>query len=540
MSGKSRRELRRLPEMLNNSARSNATANAMSSMSPSFSGAVAWLRRHRDQLNITLQLIRMYPNLIQDSCLDGFWDFLQEIVQAERDSEENTSDILQENLSSSMSHANEQDAFPVRVFPPTPGLNRHRPAPSVYLCTQNLKDGNFMQDATVNTLLKSLLQMVYVKVCKSGRSDETEFILSSDVFLFILNEANLSDKSCIDRLSVAVRKNIPVIMVRDPGYTLPESLPDFINDMEPFVRTFSSSETNQQVNVGDIDISVNTSGKDCLIKSDTERCENQKTVFSQPHPRADNLDMKMTLGEVIKDGYSNSVVFSVDFQHISIANLHSALSEYVSVFRNETETSTKTYDKGDNHGHPNEKLFVQNKSMNTNPSLSASKKQKLHGNSKTNTNITTRTTDFSKNSNPLHNKQIVNKQSIKASHLPPIEGKRIEISPVIPQQVRKPLQISKEIAINDVNNIMSLERMLSPQKLKEPKETIYLLFPKPMSAKRNPEVVRWPPKADEDMEIRNNYEMLNLQSASESPVSFDHLGDVPDVSLLDSSSPELE
>ena len=49
--------------------------------SPTIGGAQAWLSRHRDDLNTALRLIQMYPLLIKEECLDGFWTFLQPMLQ---------------------------------------------------------------------------------------------------------------------------------------------------------------------------------------------------------------------------------------------------------------------------------------------------------------------------------------------------------------------------------------------------------------------------------------------------------------------------
>ncbi len=60
--------------------RNMAGAEISAGFSPTIGGALAWLTRHKDELNTALRLVQMYPLLIKEECLDGLWTFLQPML----------------------------------------------------------------------------------------------------------------------------------------------------------------------------------------------------------------------------------------------------------------------------------------------------------------------------------------------------------------------------------------------------------------------------------------------------------------------------
>ena len=49
---------------------------------PSFGGALAWLRAHKKEIATAVNLLRMYPETIEDMSLDPVWCYLEPLIEA--------------------------------------------------------------------------------------------------------------------------------------------------------------------------------------------------------------------------------------------------------------------------------------------------------------------------------------------------------------------------------------------------------------------------------------------------------------------------
>lgn len=49
----------------------------------SYHSALNWIRTHQYVISKCVQLLQIYPNLIQDPSMDNFWDFIEPLVRDE-------------------------------------------------------------------------------------------------------------------------------------------------------------------------------------------------------------------------------------------------------------------------------------------------------------------------------------------------------------------------------------------------------------------------------------------------------------------------
>lgn len=73
-------KMRRDTTLIETFTKSMSEMDITAGFSPTVGGALAWLKRHKDELNTALRLVQMYPLLIQEDCLDGLWVFVQPML----------------------------------------------------------------------------------------------------------------------------------------------------------------------------------------------------------------------------------------------------------------------------------------------------------------------------------------------------------------------------------------------------------------------------------------------------------------------------
>ena len=70
------KERRRDQNLFDFIKRTLADIQMTTGFSPSYDGAMAWLRRHKDILNTAFRLVHMYPTILSEDCAEDIWLFL--------------------------------------------------------------------------------------------------------------------------------------------------------------------------------------------------------------------------------------------------------------------------------------------------------------------------------------------------------------------------------------------------------------------------------------------------------------------------------
>ena len=190
---------------------------------PTFRGAVDWMQKHQDIVETALNLIEIYPKLIQHKSCDQVWEFIskaaffqkKEVSLRDNKTERKTGDIAK--------MVKELHKIPsISVTESKGNANRHQ---DVYFC------GN-TADEKWQSLLIGLSQTFFVASCKektlTTSETELETILSADSFIFVIEDKTIKESYYLDQLHTALTWRIPVTFVREPSFTIPDPMPESI------------------------------------------------------------------------------------------------------------------------------------------------------------------------------------------------------------------------------------------------------------------------------------------------------------------------
>ena len=216
--------------------------------SPTFGGALNWTRRHRHVITTMVRLLKTYPNMIHDSCLDDLWHFLLPYLS--------NAALGQEGARNDRSEPHGQKTTrDHQSRNKTPGANFSLPVVEttvyvsdvlLYLCSPPLEDTAVKDLVKTQMLINSLLPYCYMRVNnppyysgnhqQQARKDEGTSLENVHAFVYLMSGKTLASRNCTESLCAALRNNIPVIAVRDPGYKLPTKLPEHIAKHAPVRR----------------------------------------------------------------------------------------------------------------------------------------------------------------------------------------------------------------------------------------------------------------------------------------------------------------
>lgn len=301
--------------------------SANTRMSPTFSGAVTWLKRHKYELSTALRLVQVYPNVIQDEAVDCLWDFMQpfleSLVQATGRGHRRRSKRYSPGSSSEEETSSSTRSINVDVRRGSlPAIASVR----VYFCHQRPDGTDSLELAKVDILERALLPFCYIRDCSSpyapwlpSRRETIMSITDSDVFVFSLNDETLSDMDCLEMLYKAHKCNIPIVMIRDPGYNLPETFPDIVTSFHPKNYKRTSKKCKDKAK------------ESKTISEEPERKKKTKDVIKDdtgmPSPkRRKSAD---TLIDLFKKGSEDAIVYVLDFHEACIGKLYDKLTSYV-------------------------------------------------------------------------------------------------------------------------------------------------------------------------------------------------------------------
>ncbi|KAL8566807.1 hypothetical protein ACOMHN_052205 [Nucella lapillus] len=241
-----------------------------------YSRAVDWLRRNHGVIDKTVELLEIYPTLIQEMSLDALWEFLAPFVTRPvtdittlPKSRPPTSDrpesiirpasqsgppgtvssaVSNRSISSRRSHKGKfpasSETLQIPVISVTYASDDKAPelqglmgdgdtfanrTPRVYLCC--LCNHPTGEETLYRHVLHALQHDFYVK---SGPcADERSFVFwddisEADICVFLLDDLSLNTPTCFKSLCAACTLKTPILFLKDSKYSLPVPLPDII------------------------------------------------------------------------------------------------------------------------------------------------------------------------------------------------------------------------------------------------------------------------------------------------------------------------
>ena len=221
---------------------------------PTFRGAVDWMQKHQDIVETALNLIEIYPKLIQHKSCDRMWEFISKTAfyqKKELFSRNNKPGSKTKDKAETVTEANEIPKISITETKDSTNIIRN-----VYFC------GNTM-DENWQSFVTGLSNKFFVGSCKgkalSASETETETILSADYFIFAIEDKTINEPYYLNQLHTALTWRIPVTFVRDPSFVIPDPMPDSV------FKTSDSSGCSTQLD-HEASITPTTSKKETKTK----------------------------------------------------------------------------------------------------------------------------------------------------------------------------------------------------------------------------------------------------------------------------------
>ena len=210
------------------------SCEAMSDVTPSFAEALEWIRSRKSDLDTALRLCHLYPNLIQEECLDGLWDFLLPFIQ--KGTKLNRSSTLDDSRL-------DGGLMPAEISIPNHGTDSKRNykskrckqsqldiketeyAKNIFVCVSCNNEDSLCSTAAMK-LISKLTSHYFVRCSSASPSiDAIVSIRQASVFVFVLDAYTLNNENNIKELMEAWSNSIPIVMLKHRNYQLPENLP---------------------------------------------------------------------------------------------------------------------------------------------------------------------------------------------------------------------------------------------------------------------------------------------------------------------------
>ena len=535
---------------------------------PPFSGALEWLKSHKEEIRTLVKLLYTYPYLIQDESMDEFWNFLQSLNNAK-------------DYHDSLDHEMEWDDLDPPPSPPvSTRLPSAKPFPqtlfvagrTIYLCFPADEAEGLGFLTKMDAITQAIMPFCFVRSNISFYCPHTETgpetlqsISDANVFIFYLCEASVKSKSVLDLLCHAVANNIPVIMVREPGYKLPVMFCENIRNVEitrrgHHPRSMSDMHFSDVLSInGDSDQLVPPrsrppSGAPPVVtltvpreQSPADSLSSLPTIRTYFAPSRDPSVEKISLTDVITDGFKQSVTYIEEFHDRCIDKLYNKLSEHLgNLFPEPGTIRAACRVKRSEYDHhtflrgllkDSKELHYDNKRPTTTTNTSNTGKHHVIKRTRSGGNETSKKPSLGKNKS--HG-------SWEGQKLPPIPNKVASNSYAV-QTEKKALsgrtsQLVRQANVNSDNSLplgrksMEITERLNGNEHKTDKEqcreksTSYLLFPETSKGfpRKDPELVRWPLTQERAPEFI---------PFSDSPITFDDCSFDIDWALVKSETP---
>ena len=174
-------------------------------------------------METALNLVEIYPKLIQHKSCDRLWEFISKTAFYNRKEESSRNSKSGRNTKEEAETVTETSEIPkISVTQVEDNPNKTR---SVFFC------GNITDDVW-QSLVIGLSNKFFVGSCKektiSTSETETETILSADYFVFVIEDKTINNSYYLNQLHTALTWRIPVTFVRDPGFIMPDPLPESV------------------------------------------------------------------------------------------------------------------------------------------------------------------------------------------------------------------------------------------------------------------------------------------------------------------------
>ncbi|CAG5122134.1 unnamed protein product [Candidula unifasciata] len=222
----------------------------------SYHTAVSWIRSNEHIISKCIQLLQIYPNLIQDKSMDHLREFIQSLLQGDHSAgvkqrevirhkrEADTTRKLQRKDSSGKVTGIPQISVTESINSPAPSFlisARHARTPRVHLISRCSYMDNVSTDRLLHFgVLDMLDEDFYIRVTNVRHQSQPDvrkdtkrqyIVAESDVCVYLFNNATLEDASCFHDLCIALAKKIPVVYIRHHKQQLPKTFPDTINSL---------------------------------------------------------------------------------------------------------------------------------------------------------------------------------------------------------------------------------------------------------------------------------------------------------------------
>ena len=163
-----------------------------------------------------MQLLEIYPSLIQDRSLDVLWDFLHPFFANKTNTSANKSQTS--GCTDSTRGAVAIPSICVTECADDYGDNGYG------MSASNLPKISIVGDASSgNTNFLRLVKDLGLYVSTTSAP-----VHESDVCIFLMNHENISSRVCYQDLVLASTLDIPTLFVKPPGFMLPSPLPDAV------------------------------------------------------------------------------------------------------------------------------------------------------------------------------------------------------------------------------------------------------------------------------------------------------------------------
>lgn len=302
---------------------------------PTFRGALDWVRKRQEDLNTAVGLLEIYPNLIQDSCFDGFWEYIRPLLN-----DMEASDSLQLTKDSKRPSLN-REHVDIPVISVTndaasdPGSGKSvehgKERRLVYICFPSHK---YERSANLNRIVFDVCSRCYVRTSPphSNFQEAQTAIIESDAFMFFITLQTLTDRFCLYQLKIALTLMIPVIFMREPEFritaeitdimiTLDNSLEDLVprNSLSSHLTPISLMRSKSPVSdmFDERMKSWNISRARSTSAAKQERKDKHSTV------EKDNVNVQMA----ILLGYQEAILYDREFHSTSVEMLCERLRE---------------------------------------------------------------------------------------------------------------------------------------------------------------------------------------------------------------------
>ncbi|XP_067682090.1 uncharacterized protein [Haliotis asinina] len=208
---------------------------------PTFRGALAWMRKNQETLNTAISLLDIYPSLIQDSCMDVFWEFLKPYVVSD-----DTKKLKKVSLDKIDDRKSSRGQTTAKVKPPAIPIISVTNDLDDY--TDDLiKDSDFNQRKTkvyisgqpqsdflkspfyqLTSQLKETYNIQAEVPSNYSAHKICESLSDCEIFMFLMSQESVSNPASYRDLSAAWTMDVPTVFVKPPGFTLPNPLPDSV------------------------------------------------------------------------------------------------------------------------------------------------------------------------------------------------------------------------------------------------------------------------------------------------------------------------